>query len=149
MFSSDKKNSKIDPEQKELIENAQRRIRQKRRLTTHFVAFLAGSILFIVLNVVLDLGKDFHPFQIDWFVWAILLWLFFFLIHFINVMIIGRLMGKDWEEHQLNRLVEKQKQKIEKLQTKVDKKYPLPSEKTHGEQYSENKLNDPPNYLNS
>lgn len=149
MFSSDKKNSKIDPEQKELIENAQRRIRQKKRLTTHFVAFVAGSILFIVLNVVLNLGENFRPFQIDWFVWAILLWFFFFLIHFINVMIVGKLMGRAWEERQMNRLVERQQRKIEKLQAKVDKKYPLPSEKNTQGRPEKNNPNDPPNYLNS
>lgn len=145
MFSSPQKKTKIDPEQKELIENAHRRIRQKKLLATHFVAFIAGAILFIVLNVVLNLGENFHPFQIDWFVWAILLWFFFFLIHFINVMIVGRLMGKAWEERQMERLVEKQKLKIEKLQAKVEREHPLPAERI----FKKNNPSEPPNYLNS
>ncbi|MDR6301975.1 2TM domain-containing protein [Mesonia maritima] len=127
MFSTTKKSGKIDPEQRELIENAQRRIRQKKRLTTHFVAFLAGSILFIVLNLVLKFGENFRPFKTDWFVWAILLWFFFFLIHAINVLLVNKLMGKDWEEKQLNRLVKIQQEKIEKLQQQVEREHPLPN----------------------
>ena len=35
-------------------------------------------------------------------------------------------MGKEWEEKQLEKLVEKQQLKIEQLQQKVDKEHPLP-----------------------
>ncbi len=129
MASTDKKSTKIDPQQRELIENAQRRIRQKRALTTHIVAFVAGSILFIILNVVLNIGTEITISGIDWFVWAILLWFFFILIHTINVFVVNKLMGKEWEERQLEKLVEKQQIKIEKLQKKVDREHPLP-EKT-------------------
>lgn len=123
---------KIDPIQRELIENAQRRIRQKKMLTRHFVIFIAGSILFIVLNLLLGFGETFRPFQTDWFVWAILIWAFFLLVHFINVVFVNTLMDKKWEERQMERLVEKQQLRIERLQEKVDKKYPLPEKKTEG-----------------
>lgn len=129
IMNSTKKETRIDPVQRDLIENAQRRIKQKKRLTTHFVVFVAASILFIVLNLVLGFGETFRPFNTDWFVWAILIWAFFLLIHFINVIFIDQLMGKEWEEKQLERLVEKQQIKIEKLQEKVDKQYPLPEKK--------------------
>lgn len=125
--------TRIDPVQRELIENAQRRIKQKKRLTTHFVVFIAASILFIVLNLVLGFGETFRPFNTDWFVWAILIWAFFLLIHFINVVFINQLMGKEWESRQLERLVEKQQIKIEKLQEKVDKDHPITKENTFGE----------------
>ncbi|HET8808718.1 MAG TPA: 2TM domain-containing protein [Flavobacteriaceae bacterium] len=133
MDSTKKENQRIDPVQRELIENAQRRIKQKKRLTTHFVIFIAASILFIVLNLVLGFGETFRPFNTDWFVWAILIWAFFLLIHFINVMFINQLMGKEWENRQLDRLVEKQQIRIEKLQEKVDKKYPVPEKKNLGD----------------
>ncbi|PZW41468.1 2TM domain-containing protein [Mesonia algae] len=126
MSSTHTKSSKIDPQQRSLIENAQRRIKQKKRLTAHFVVFLAGSILFIILNLVLKFGENFRPFNTDWFVWAILAWFFFLLIHFINVFLINTFMGKEWEEKQLEKLVEKQQLKIEQLQQKVDKEHPLP-----------------------
>lgn len=129
MSSTHTKSSKIDPQQRSLIENAQRRIKQKKRLTAHFVVFLAGSILFIILNLVLKFGENFRPFNTDWFVWAILAWFFFLLIHFINVFLINTFMGKEWEEKQLEKLVEKQQLKIEQLQQKVDKEHPLPQDR--------------------
>jgi dihydrofolate reductase len=131
-MADEKQTKTIDPIQRELIENAQRRIKQKKRLTSHFVIFIAGSILFIVLNLLLGLGETFRPLQTDWFVWAILIWFFFLLIHFINVVFVNKLMDKKWEERQMERLVEKQQLRIERLQEKVDKKYPLPEKKTEG-----------------
>lgn len=122
---------KINPEQREFFENAQDRIKQKKRLTRHFVVFMAASILFIVLNLLLGFGKNFTPFNTDWFVWAILIWFFFFVIHFINVMLINRLMGKEWERKQLERLVEKQINKITALQKKVEKTHPLPPQESN------------------
>lgn len=128
MNSEKNEKTRIDPLQRELIENAQRRIKQKKRLVTHFVVFIAASILFIVLNLILGFGETFRPFNTDWFVWAILIWAFFLLIHFINVVFINQLMGKEWENRQLERLVEKQQIRIEKMQKQVDKDYPLVEE---------------------
>ena len=131
MASAERKSVKMDSEQRELFENAQRRIKQKKRLTTHFVIFIAGSILFIILNIALDFGKEFKLFGTDWFVWAILLWLFLLLIHAINVFFVNKLMGKEWENQQMERLVEKQKKKIAELQQRVNKEHPLPNSNPH------------------
>lgn len=119
----------IDPEQKELFENAQARIRQKKNLYRHFVLFLAGAILLIVINLVLGFGKEYTLFDVDWFVWAILLWTFFFLVHVINVFFLGSFMNKQWENEQLEKLVKKQKDKIAHLEEKVAMDYPLPEKK--------------------
>ena len=121
-----KQNTKIDPEQRELIENAQRRTKQKKGLFRHFVVFLVGAIILIIVNVGLDFGKDFRPFNADWFVWAILLWLFFLLIHTFNVFVTNKFLNKEWEERQLEILVEKQQKRIAELKTQVEKDYPLP-----------------------
>ena len=115
MFSTKKSNPKIDQEQLELIQNAQKRIRQKKRLYTHFVIFLLGSVLFIVLNLVLGFGENVKLFDTNWFVYAILAWLFLLLYHTFNVFITHKFMGKDWEQSQLEKLVSKQKQRIDKL----------------------------------
>jgi dihydrofolate reductase len=109
----------IDPELRELFENAQARVRQKKRLYRHLVLFIAGAILLIIINLVLGIGKDFTLLNIDWFVWAILLWVFFFLVHFINVFILNRFMGKVWEQKQIDKLVQKQKNRISKLEDKI------------------------------
>ena len=57
MFSNKKTNPQIDKDQLELIQNAQKRIKQKKRLYAHFVVFLIGSVFIIVLNLVLGFGK--------------------------------------------------------------------------------------------
>ena len=109
----------IDPELRELFENAQARVRQKKRLYHHLVLFVAGAILLIIINLILGIGKDFTLFNQDWSVWAILLWVFFFLVHFINVFILNRFMGHVWEQAQIDKLVQKQKNRISKLEDKI------------------------------
>ena len=115
MFGKKKQVSTIDKDQLELIEYAQKRIRQKKRLYIHFVVFLIGAIFLIIANTVLGIGKDFTIAGINWFVYAILAWLFLFIYHFINVFITNKFMGKDWEKIQLDKLVNQQQQRIDAL----------------------------------
>ncbi|WP_299397980.1 dihydrofolate reductase [uncultured Gelidibacter sp.] len=125
MFGKKKPIPQIDKEQLQLIENAQRRIKQKKRLYFHFVIFLIGAIFLIILNTVLGVGEMTKIFGIDWFVFAILAWLFLFVFHLFNVFITHKFMGKDWEEAQLTKLVAKQKARIESLQAEVEKMHPV------------------------
>lgn len=115
MFGRKKNIPEIDKEQLELIQNAQKRIKQKKRLYTHFIVFLIGALFLIIANTVLGIGKDFKIFEVNWFVYAILFWFFFFIYHVFNVFITHKFMGKDWEQKQLNKLVAKQKEGIAKL----------------------------------
>jgi len=117
MFGKKKAAQQIDKEQLALIKNAQRRIKQKKRLYIHFVLFLIGSVFFIIANLVLDIGKEVKPFGIDWFVYAIVIWLFLFLYHTFNVFITHKFMGNDWEQKQLGRLVSAQRERIDVLKT--------------------------------
>ena len=100
----------------ELYENARKRIRQKRHLFVHFVLFFVGSIFLIVLEKLLKVGIN-YP---NWSYWIILVWAFLFILHFINVFITKRFMNKQWEREEIEKLVEKQKRKIEQLQKKVE-----------------------------
>lgn len=127
MFGKKKQTTQIDQEQLELITNAQNRIKQKKRLYIHFILFLIGSIVLIVLNTVLDVGEQLTFFGKEWFVYAILIWLCFFVYHLFNVFITHKFMGKDWEKRQLESLVSKQKSRIEELQKQVEKDFPLPT----------------------
>tara|TARA_R110002050_G_scaffold233604_1_gene369511 strand:+ start:47209 stop:47631 length:423 start_codon:yes stop_codon:yes gene_type:complete len=129
MFSNKKTNPQIDKDQLELIQNAQKRIKQKKRLYAHFVVFLIGSVFIIVLNLVLGFGKDFKILETDWFVFAILAWLFLLLYHVINVFVSHKLIGKDWEQKQLEKLVAKQKKRIEEL----SKELPIPKAPSAGD----------------
>lgn len=129
MFGKKKETPQIDKEQLELIETAQKRIKQKKRLYAHFVVFLIGAVFLIVANLVLNIGKDVTFLGIDWFVFAILACLFLFVYHLFNVFVTSKMLSKKWEEKQLNKLVEKQKERIAQLQQQVEKDYPLSTEK--------------------
>ena len=125
MFGKNKQKQPIDKEQLELIQNAQRRVKQKKRLYIHFVIFLIGSIFLIIANLVLGIGEGVKLFNIDWFVFAILVWLFLFLYHAFNVFVTHKFMGKDWEQKQLDTLVAQQQQRIDKLKEKFTKEEKL------------------------
>ncbi|WMI69506.1 dihydrofolate reductase [Mangrovimonas sp. YM274] len=115
MFGKKKPTPQIDKEQLEMLEYAQKRIKQKKRLYSHFVVFLIGAVFLILANLAMGIGKDVKPFGVNWFVYPIVIWLFFLLYHTFNVFVTHRFMGKDWEQNQLNKLVAKQKAKIEEL----------------------------------
>ena len=128
MFGKKKDTPEIDKEQLELIKTAQKRIKQKKRLYAHFVVFLIGAVFLIVANLVLNIGKDVKLFGINWFVFAILGWLFIFIYHVFNVFVTSKLLSKNWEEKQLNKMVAKQKKRIAEIQQQVEKEHPLPAE---------------------
>ena len=121
MFGKKKEKPQIDKEQLELIKNAQQRVKQKKRLYYHFVIFLIGALFLILANTVLGIGQDLKIFGQDWFVIAIIVWLFLFVFHLFNVFVTHKFMGKEWEEKQLTKLVDKQKVRIEKLKAQLEK----------------------------
>jgi len=123
MFSKAKKSERIDSEQREQYEYARKRINQKKNLMRHFIAFLVGSVLLIIINPVLGYGNE--TFFQDWFVWAILIWTFIFLVHLLNVFVMSSFMGKEWEDQQLEKLKARQSEKIAELQRKVDSEFPI------------------------
>lgn len=125
MFSKSKKTKQIDSEQREQYNYALQRIRQKKRLFRHFIFFLAGSVLFIILSAFLNKGNEILN---NWYIYAILIWLFFLLVHVLNVYVINTFMGKEWEDKQLEMLKAKQAERIAKLQDEIDEKTIPPAE---------------------
>ena len=117
--SKGNKSSRIDPEQREQYEYARKRVKQKKRLMQHFILFLAGSVLLIIINPILGIGKDFVIG--NWFVWAILIWALFFLIHLLNVLLLSKFMGREWEDRQIEKLKAKQEARIAELEKEVRK----------------------------
>ncbi|MDT0605592.1 2TM domain-containing protein [Croceitalea rosinachiae] len=120
MFFKNKEKSVVDIQQHELLENAQKRIRQKKRLFSHFVIFLIGSVFLVLINKILKFGENY-----DWFIWAITAWAFLFVFHAFNVFVTHQFMGKEWEREQRERLVEKQKSRIAELQKEIETDFPL------------------------
>jgi 2TM domain-containing protein len=106
---------KKDPNH-EIYEKARRRTRQKKRLYFHFVLFLIGSVFFVILNKFIKFRSE-----LDWYVWAIFAWLFFLIIHFVNVFVMNRFFGTEWERNETEKLIEKHKVKVDKLEKKLEK----------------------------
>ncbi len=119
MFGKKKDIPQIDKQQLELIQNAQRRIKQKKRLYIHFVVFLIGSLILVLANIVLGIGKDLKLFDIDWFVFGVLAWFSLLLYHTFNVFVTHKFMGKQWEQKQLDTLIVQQQQRIDKLKEQI------------------------------
>ncbi len=121
MFKKKKAAPEIDQDQLELIQNAQKRVKQKKRLYIHFVVFLIGAVFIIASNTVLGIGKDYKILGKEWFLFAILLWLFFLAYHTFNVFVTNKFMGKAWEQKQLNKLVTQQQVRIERIKKELEK----------------------------
>jgi len=113
-----KKTPELDLEQHELLENAQKRIKQKKRLYSHFVFFLIGSVFLILINKILKYGESYN-----WFVWAITFWAFLFVIHGFNVFVTHKFMGQEWERRQREKLVALQKKRIAEIQKEIETSY--------------------------
>ncbi len=123
MFSKKKNTPQIDPQQKELYENARKRIGQKKKLFRHFIVFIVGSLFFGAF-MLFGFGKEMTILGLNWFVIAILVWAFLFVVHFCNIWLFHTFMGKEWTDNQMERLIAKQKQEIELIQKDVDLMYP-------------------------
>ena len=107
----------MEKELHEQYEFARRRIKQKKNLYFHFVVFLIGNLFMFISNHFFQIGA---PTQ--WYIWVLTAWLFLLILHFIKIYITDRFMNKNWEREQIDRLVAKQKQKIEQLETKLEEK---------------------------
>ena len=102
----------------EQYEYARRRLRQKKILYFHFVLFLLGSLFLFIANRFFDFGTTSG--NQNWCVWAITIWLFIFILHFIKVYITDRFMNKNWEREQIDRLVALQQKRISQLESKIN-----------------------------
>ena len=102
----------MEKHQHELYEYASARIKQKKRLYFHFILLLVGSCFLFIANKWLDL----YPEKI----WAVTIWTFFFILHVIKVFITDSFMNKNWERTQIDKLIDKQTQKKEKLQNDIE-----------------------------
>lgn len=138
MFSKAKKSERIDAEQREQYEYARRRIKQKKNLMRHFIVFLVGSVLLIILDQFLEYGND-VLFK-DWYIWAILIWFFIFLVHLFNVFVMNKFMSKEWEDRQMEKLKARQMERMAELQKKVDTELQLPTTPSSS---PKNQLNNP------
>ena len=115
-----KNNSDIDHEQIELLEYAQKRIRQKKFLYYHFVLFLFVSAITVSLDHVFNIASDVNLLEYSWSFWVVFSWFFLFIFHVFNVYVTGRFINKSWIKNQKNKLIKIQKLEIENIKAKID-----------------------------
>ena len=120
-----KNKTSIDDRQIDLVDYARARIRQKKRLYFHFVAFLFVSLVMVILNIGLSYGAHIQPFGFPWVLSAALLWSVFLLLHVFQVYVTKRFMNPVWEKEQVKTLVGLQEARIEKIKRKLDKEASL------------------------
>lgn len=124
MFGKKKAKPQIDKEQLELIQNAQRRIHQKKSFYSHTIVFGILSLLLYTFNVGLGFKDEITFATLDWSVIIIIVWFIFLFWHFLNVFLFQAFIGKAWEQQQLNKLVAKQQLRIEKIKETLKKEAP-------------------------
>lgn len=84
--------------------------------------------------VILNKVVKFKP-EYDWFLWAIITWTLFLVLHAINVFIMDRFFGKEWIRMETEKLIRKHGKKVEELEKSLDKSGAFTSDS------SENDLN--------
>lgn len=129
MFGKKKEHASLDQEQRELFENAQRRIKQKRGLFTHLVVFVVGAIGLVIISQLLMKGEVPKLLDVQWWIWVLFVWLLLFIYHAFKVFVTNRLLGPEWEKRQYSKLVAVQKERIAKLESQVGKEFSLPETK--------------------
>ena len=116
----------MEKEVHEQYEYARRRIRQKKILYFHFVLFLLGSLFLFIANRFFGFGTTntnnvtVTDTTQNWCIWAITIWFFIFILHFIKVYITDRFMNKNWEREQIDRLVALQQKRISQLESRIE-----------------------------
>ena len=128
MLFKSKSNSNIDEEQIKLVENAQKRVKQRKRLFYHFSVMLFGIATLLIINILFNIKDDIEPYNFPWSYWISIFWVLILLSHTYNVYITNRFMGKDWEKEQTKKLVLKQELKISKIKTELEKEARIKAE---------------------
>ena len=111
----------LDQDQIELLENAQKRILQKKRLYYHFVIYLFVSVFSLICNKLLKIGSDIVFLDYSWSFWLSFIWLFIIIFHLFNVFVTNRFLGNKWLKAQKKYLIEIQQNKIQSLKKAMEK----------------------------
>lgn len=104
----------MEKDLKKLYQYARQRIRQKKKLYLHFILFLCACLLMFASAVLIRTEFPSH-----WYFWTGAIWFFILILHFIKVYIKDRFMNKHWEREQIERLIARQKNRINQLESKI------------------------------
>ncbi|MEO8517223.1 MAG: 2TM domain-containing protein [Flavobacterium sp.] len=91
--------------QRELEAIVAKRVRKIRRFVVHLLIYIIGLTLFILkkyCNAPFNFSP-FHYFTNSFFMWC---WTFFVAVQGFKLVIIEVVLNKDWEEKQVNKIIE-------------------------------------------
>ncbi|MAR26364.1 MAG: dihydrofolate reductase [Flavobacteriaceae bacterium] len=128
MFSKNKNSDKINQDQIDLIKTAQERIKQKKFLFFHFSLMLFGVIAALSANILFNYKEGTLLFNYPWSYTVSITWLGLFLLHFYNVYVTNRFVGKSWEKKQMQKLISIQELKIAKIKADFEKEARIKAE---------------------
>jgi hypothetical protein len=81
----------------EEYQKARDRVQEVKGFYAHVAMYLLANAALAVLNVATLAKND----GIIWFVWPLIGWGIALAVHALSVFGIGRFLGKDWEQHQI------------------------------------------------
>ena len=118
MFSD--RNSDIDYDTIELLENAQKRIKQKKNVYKHFIVYLFISGFFLFIDFFLAVGQNLLIFNYSWSIWVLLIWTFILLYHLFDVFISKKIINNKWILNQKSHLIKLQQEKIKSMKKDIE-----------------------------
>jgi hypothetical protein len=88
----------------EEYQKARDRVQEIKGFYAHAAMYLVANLVLVVLNLA-TLGKNDG---IIWFIWPLVGWGVALAVHAISVFGIGRFLGKDWENRQIQQELNRQ-----------------------------------------
>ena len=128
MLFKSKSSPNIDQEQINLVETAQKRVKQKKRLFFHFSIMLFGIASLLITNILFGIKEEIILYNYPWSYWLSAFWVLVLLSHTYNVYITNRFIGKNWEKEQIKKLVQKQEIQIAKIKAEFEKEARIKAE---------------------
>lgn len=105
----------------ELLNQAKKRIVQKKRLYYHLVIFVLGVIFIGIAGTLTNKFQNENSYHL--YIYAMVFWAFLVSFHAVKVFVLNPFLGKEWEQQQREKLVLAQKAKIQKIKNETERLY--------------------------
>lgn len=90
----------VEDHNDEAYMRAKKRVKELRDFYTHAIIYVAVNIVLVIINLISS------PDAL-WFYWPMVFWGIGLGFHGLSVLLEGRLLGQDWEERKIRKIMEK------------------------------------------